>query len=60
MWSNRRSVVGVVRGIKSFFRIMGKLKEFSVFIFFIGRVKMFFDVVSSENIDDDGKDDDYR
>lgn len=38
---------------------MGKLKEFSVFIFFIGRVKMFFDVVSSENIDDDGKDDDY-
>ena len=52
--------MGAVRGIKSFFRIMGKLKESSALIFSTGRVKTFFDVVSSENTDDDGKDDDHR
>ena len=48
-----KDVVGAVRGIKSFFRIMGKLKESSALIFSTGRVKTFFDVVSSENTDDD-------
>ena len=45
-------VVGAVHGIKSFFRIMEKLKESSALIFSTGRVKKFFDVVSSKNIDD--------
>ena len=39
---------------------MGKLKESSALIFSTGRVKKFFDVVSSENTDDDGEDDDHR
>ena len=52
-------VVGAARGIKSFFRIMGKLKESSALIFSTGRVKKFFDVVSSENTDD-GEDNDHR
>ena len=54
-------VVDAARGIKSFFRIMGKLKESSaLYIFSTGRVKKFFDVASSESADDDGEDDDHR
>ena len=53
-------VVGAVRGIKSLLRIMGKLKKSSALIFSTGHVKKFFDVISSENTDDDGEDDDHR
>ena len=44
-------IVGAAHGIKSFFRIMGKLKESSALNFSTGRVKKFLDVVSSENTD---------
>lgn len=42
-------VVGAVRGVKFFFRIMGKLKESSEIVFSTGRVKNFFNNLISDN-----------